>query len=79
MLGYKFWLTVGAPVHPKGVGGVEVKDLCKLVKFFDRKLEKKTFLYGAGFMLWLHQTLATKLATHYCLLSTVAALKFMLR
>ena len=31
--------AVGIPIHPKGVDGVEVRALCKSVKFFHTNLD----------------------------------------
>ncbi len=66
-LGDKAWLSVGIPVHPKGVGWP--------VKFFNTKVGK-AILYGAGFVYgstvmlqqeWnKHKTGDTNLEAHYC-------------
>ena len=40
MLGDEIWLAVSVPIHPKGVDGVEVRALCRPVKFFHTDLAK---------------------------------------
>jgi len=38
MLDEKAWLAISVPVHPRGADGVEVRALCRPVKFIHTKL-----------------------------------------